>query len=72
LAAHGLAEALFEEVGRQLDAKGLIVRKGTLIDATLLEAAVKLKFDSFDGACGREMADFCGFLGAWGENWPEM
>jgi len=36
----GLAEALFAEVGRQLDSKGLIVRKGTLIDATLVAAAV--------------------------------
>ncbi len=41
LAAHGLAEALFAEVGRQLDARGLIVRRGTLIDATLLQASVK-------------------------------
>ena len=41
LAAHGLAEALFEEINRQLDARGLIVRQGTLIDATLLQAAVK-------------------------------
>jgi Transposase and inactivated derivatives, IS5 family len=41
LAAHGLAEALFDEVGRQLDARGLIIRKGTLIDATLLQASVK-------------------------------
>src|SRR5512132_4182297 len=37
LAAHGLAEALFEEIS-QLDARGLIVRQGTLIDATLLQA----------------------------------
>src|SRR6266511_3063005 len=41
LAAHGLAEALFEEINRQLDARGLIVRRGTLIDATLLQASVK-------------------------------
>ena len=41
LAAHGLAEALFEEINRQLDARGLIVRQGTLIDATLLQASVK-------------------------------
>jgi IS5 family transposase len=32
-------EACFEEVNRQLDAKGLIVRKGTLMDATILAAA---------------------------------
>lgn len=30
---------LFAEVNRQLDAKGLILRKGTLVDATLIEAA---------------------------------
>ena len=35
----GVLQACFEEVGRQLDAKGLILRKGTLMDATLLQAA---------------------------------
>ena len=39
LAAHRLAEALFEEINRQLDVRGLIVRQGTLIDATLLQAS---------------------------------
>jgi len=38
LAGHGLAEELFAEMHRQLDAKGLIVRQGTLIDATLVAA----------------------------------
>jgi IS5 family transposase len=41
LERHGLSEALFAEVNRQLDAKGLIIRKGTLIDATIVKAAVK-------------------------------
>src|SRR3954468_15027211 len=36
LAKRGLAE-----VDRQLDAKGLALRRGTLIDATILEAAVR-------------------------------
>jgi len=36
LARRGLAE-----VNRQLDAKGLVLRRGTLIDATILEAAVR-------------------------------
>jgi IS5 family transposase len=40
LAERGLAEALFAEVNRQLDAKGLMLKAGTLIDATLVEAAV--------------------------------
>ena len=41
LARRGLAERLLAEVDRQLDAKGLILRRGTLIDATILEAAVR-------------------------------
>jgi len=38
-ARKGLMKACFEAVNQQLDAKGLIVRKGTLMDATLLAAA---------------------------------
>src|ERR671927_669779 len=41
LARRGLAARLLAEVNRQLDAKGLILRRGTLIDATILEAAVR-------------------------------
>jgi IS5 family transposase len=41
LAKRGLAEGLLAEVDRQLDAKGLILRRGTLIDATILDAAVR-------------------------------
>jgi len=37
--AAGLLEAAFAEVNRQLDAKHLIVRKGTLLDATIVAAA---------------------------------
>src|ERR671933_2312334 len=33
LARHGLAERLPAEVNRQLDAEGLVLRRGTLIDA---------------------------------------
>jgi IS5 family transposase len=43
LASRGLAEALLAEVNRQLEAKGLMVKAGTLIDATLVEAAVGYK-----------------------------
>jgi IS5 family transposase len=38
-AAAGVLVSAFEEVNRQLDAKGLIVRKGTLMDATIVAAA---------------------------------
>src|SRR6187397_3214695 len=41
LARRGLAERLLAEVNRQLDTGGLILRRGTLIDATILEAAVR-------------------------------
>jgi IS5 family transposase len=37
----GLDQRLFEEIERQLDARGLLVKAGTLMDATLVEAAVK-------------------------------
>jgi len=32
---------LFAEITRQLDARGMVIRKGTLIDATIVQAAVK-------------------------------
>lgn len=38
-AAAGVLEAAFAEVNRQLEAKGLVVKKGTLIDATIVAAA---------------------------------
>lgn len=39
LAERGLGERLFAEVGRQLDAKRMVIKAGTLIDATPIEAA---------------------------------
>ncbi len=41
LARCGLAELLLAEVNRRLDAHGLIVKRGTLVDATIIAAAVK-------------------------------
>ena len=41
LRQHGLADRVFEEVNRQIDSCGLILRQGTLIDASLVDAAVK-------------------------------
>lgn len=41
LAAAGLSERLFGEMNRQLERLGLMLKRGTLIDATLVEAAVK-------------------------------
>lgn len=41
LQQHGLIDRLFAEIARQLDAKGLIVRRGTLVDASLIAAAAR-------------------------------
>ena len=41
LVAAGLTEKLFAEVNRQLDRLGLVMKRGTLIDATLVEAATR-------------------------------
>ena len=37
----GLSEALLAEGNGQLDARGLVVKRGTLVDATIIAAAVK-------------------------------
>jgi len=37
----GLYEPLLEEINRQIEAQGLFVKKGTLIDATIVRAAAK-------------------------------
>jgi IS5 family transposase len=39
LVSEGLLEKLFAELNRQLDKAGVIVRRGTMLDATLIEAA---------------------------------
>jgi transposase, IS5 family len=41
LAAAGLSEKLFEEMNRQLERLGLVLKRGTLIDATLVQAATR-------------------------------
>jgi transposase, IS5 family len=37
----GMAQTVFAEVTRQIEAKGLLVKHGTMVDATLVEARVK-------------------------------
>ena len=41
LTKRGLAKRIFDEINVQLDARGLFVRKGTIIDATIVDAAPK-------------------------------
>lgn len=41
LARDGLVDGVFEEIMRQLEAKGLVVKRGTLIDASLVPAQAR-------------------------------
>lgn len=41
LATDGLIEKIFEEINRQFDAKRLLLRQGTLVDASLIAARAK-------------------------------
>lgn len=41
LAEHGLVERLFDELARQLDGKGVTIRHGTLIDASIIASAAR-------------------------------
>jgi transposase, IS5 family len=41
LLAHGLDQSLFEAIARDLEKKGATIRKGTLIDATMIGSASK-------------------------------
>jgi IS5 family transposase len=41
----GLSAALLGEVNRQLDALGLVVKRGTLVDATLIAGAVRRPYE---------------------------
>lgn len=43
LEKHGLGEGLFEEINRHLEAHGLRMREGTIVDATIIEAPSSTK-----------------------------
>lgn len=53
LIKHSLHENLFNELSRQLDEQGLIMKKGTLIDATVLNASSKKPNQNKDGSAGK-------------------
>lgn len=53
----GVFESLFNELNRQLDKRGLFVKKGTLIDATVIEAAPKKPNQNEDGTAGKSSQD---------------
>lgn len=57
LIKHEVYDRLFAELNRQLEARRLIVKKGTLIDATVIEAAPKRPLHNEDGSTGKSPQD---------------
>lgn len=57
LIKHGVHDCLFKELNRQLEERGLIVKKGTLVDATVVEAAPKRPLHNEDGSTGTSKQD---------------
>lgn len=57
LIKHNIYEGLFEELNRQLENLGLIIKKGTLVDATVIEAAPKKPNQNPDGSAGKSSVD---------------
>jgi len=57
LIKRGIHDRLFEELNRQMDSRGLILKKGTLIDATVIEAAPKKPRQNEDGSAGKSPQD---------------
>jgi transposase, IS5 family len=41
----GLSAALLAEVNRQLDARGFVIKRGTLVDATIIAGAVRRPYE---------------------------
>ena len=41
---HGLTEAIFEEIKDLLEGKGLLLRSGTIVDATIIAAPSSTKY----------------------------
>jgi IS5 family transposase len=57
LIQHKIHEQLFSELNRQLEDRGLIIKKGTLVDATVIEAAPKKPHQNGDGTAGKSPQD---------------
>jgi IS5 family transposase len=57
LIVYGVHDQLFKELDRQLEGKGLMLKKGTLVDATVIEAAPKKPNQNADGTAGKSDND---------------
>lgn len=57
LEKQSLTEEIFNEINRQLEVKGRIIKRGTIVDATLVESATKKPDQEEDGTAGRSEID---------------
>jgi len=57
LTQKGIYDCLFNELNRQIDQRGFILKKGTLVDATVIEAAPKKPRVNEDGTAGKSPQD---------------
>jgi IS5 family transposase len=57
LIAAGLSDRLLEELNRQLDGRGLMLKQGTMIDATLVAAQARPPAAAADGTAGQSAHD---------------
>ena len=57
LIQHGIDKQLFLELDKQLEARGLVIKKGTLVDATVIEGAPRKPPKNEDGSAGKSEKD---------------
>jgi IS5 family transposase len=57
LIQHKIHEQLFRELEQQMEKQGLIIKKGTLVDATVIEAAPRRPRPNEDGTAGKAPTD---------------
>jgi transposase, IS5 family len=57
LEEEGLLEKVFEEINQQLEERGQIVKKGTIVDATLIDSVARKPDQNEDGSGGKSEFD---------------
>lgn len=57
LEEHNLLEKVFEEINQQLERKRLIIKKGTIVDATLIDSVARKPDQNDNGTAGKSDFD---------------
>lgn len=57
LEEHAILEMVFEEINRQLEEQGQVVKKGTIVDATLIDSLARKPDQNADGTAGKSKYD---------------